>query len=205
MIRVRSALFTEAADGDLRSAADARKAVALAAGIPASWAELRQVHGADVKRVEGPGHFGEGDALWTTDPEVPLAVFTADCAGVVLVAKGAVGVAHAGWRGAVAGVVPALVDVMRTAGHAPIRAIVGPLIAPCCFEVGPEVADLFPGRTAVTTWGTTSVDLRGVIADQLESTPVEFLPGCTRHEMRWLSHRRDRTDSRMATVGWMEQ
>lgn len=204
MIRFRSALFTEAADGDLRADPAARRMAAERADITAAWAELTQVHGVEVRRVAGPGHHGDGDALLTTEPGLPLAVFTADCAGVVVNAEHAVGVAHAGWRGAADGVVAALVNAMEAEGHVPLAAFVGPLIGPCCFEVGPEVAERFPGRTATTTWGTRSVDLRGVIADQLGPVSVEFVPGCTRHESRWFSHRRDGTGARMAAVGWVE-
>lgn len=204
MIRLRSALFTESADGDLRADSLARTRVAEAADIAAEWADVTQIHGSVVEEVTGPGHHGEADAMFTTVRGLPLAVYTADCAGVVLIGDDAVGVAHAGWRGAAAGVVPELLNRMQVEGHAVDVAFVGPLIGSCCFEVGPEVAEHFPGRTATTTWGALSVDLGAVIADQLGSIPTEFLPGCTRHESRWLSHRRDATGARMAAVGWLE-
>ena len=110
-----------------------------------------QVHGSRVIVVsEAPAanavvDAGECDALVTSLPGVALAVQTADCVPVILAAADAVGVVHAGWRGAAAG-------VAREAAHAflaltrdpdSVRAWLGPAIGPCCYEVGPEVAGRF--------------------------------------------------------------
>jgi YfiH family protein len=164
---------------------------------------VRQVHGSNVHHATAPGVLGEGDALWTDERGLPLAVFTADCLGVAVLADGAVGVAHVGWRGAAAGVVPALAEAMKEAGHHPVGAVVGPGIGPCCFEVGPEVAERFPGHTSTTTWGTVSVDLPGVVVSQLPGIDVMVVGGCTRHDQTWFSHRRDRTPMRQAAVTWL--
>lgn len=203
MIRFPAAAFTEAVDGDQRFDLAARAAVANALGIPAAWATVSQVHGSRVVEADHPGDQGEADALFTTLPSLPLAVFTADCAGVVVQAEGGVGVAHAGWRGAEAGVVVRLVETMRAAGLGPRSVLVGPSIGPCCFEVGPEVVARFPGVVALTSWGTPSVDLRQAVVDQLGGLEVTVVAGCTRHDAGWLSHRKDATTSRMATVAWL--
>ncbi|HET8738292.1 MAG TPA: polyphenol oxidase family protein [Acidimicrobiia bacterium] len=195
--------FSERGDGDLREDPDSRELLARALDVPAQWAWARQVHGADLVRVEGPGNAGEFDALWTTIPGLPLAIFTADCLGVVLKSDEAVGVAHAGWRGADAGVVPALREAMTRAGHEPRFAAVGPGIGPCCFEVGPEVMQRFPSHGGETTWGTTSVDLAGVVMGQLDGLEIWSAGGCTRHDERFFSHRRDGTTQRMVSLGWL--
>lgn len=195
--------FSEASDGDLRNDLGARQEISRELGVPGSWATVDQVHGADVLYVDSPGDAGEADALWTTSNRLPLAVFTADCFGVVLHAPHAVGVAHAGWRGADAGVVARLGAEMREAGHDPTRAEIGPGIASCCFEVGPDVAARFPGYRAETTWGTTSVDLAAAIARQLEAVDLWSVDSCSHHENNWFSHRRDATLHRMATICWM--
>jgi hypothetical protein len=146
---------------------------------------------------------GEGDALWSTVSRLPLAVFTADCFGVVLQAPDAVGVAHAGWRGASAGLLTKLRAEMTRSGHAPIRAAVGPGIRACCFEVGDEVATEFDGFTAATSWGTVSVDLAAYIVSELPGLRVWTADSCTRHQPGWFSHRRDQTTERLATIAWL--
>ena len=195
--------FSDRSDGDLRGDSSARVDLARRLDIPDEWASVRQVHGNGVRRVDRAGDAGEADALWTNQSGLPLAIYTADCLGVVLVADGAVGVAHVGWRGAGAGVVTRLVEEMAEAGYPPQRAAVGPGIGPCCFEVGPEVASLFPDHVSNTTWETTSVDLTGVVAGQLEGLDVWTSGGCTRHGRDWFSHRADGTAARMATIGWI--
>ncbi len=196
-------LFTEASDGDQRFDATARELLSAAAGIDSHWATLTQVHGRRVLGVDVAGLAGEADALWTERSGLPLAVFTADCYGVVLRAPGAVGIAHAGWRGVEAGVVGALRDTMTRAGHSPVSAFVGPGIGSCCFEVGPEVAERFEGHTSLTTWNSQSVDLAGTLKDQLaDLTPIR-VGTCTFHEPDWFSHRRTGASSRMATITWL--
>ncbi|HSO50598.1 MAG TPA: polyphenol oxidase family protein, partial [Acidimicrobiia bacterium] len=150
--------FTACGDGDQRHDLPARSAVSSWLGISRSWATLRQVHGNPVVRATSPGELGEADGLWTDLPDLPLAVFTADCFGVVLISRDAVGVAHAGWRGAAERVVTALRAEMESEGHVPTAAAIGPGIGPCCFEVGPEVAERFPDEVTETTWGALSVD-----------------------------------------------
>ena len=127
---VDGAAFTEAGDGDQRNDLTARSAVASWLGISRDWATVRQVHGVSLVKAAGPGELGEADALWSDVPRLPLAVFTADCFGVVLRARSAVGVAHAGWRGAAGGVVSALRAEMTAQGHPPSSAAIGPGIGP---------------------------------------------------------------------------
>jgi YfiH family protein len=196
--------FSERADGDLRGDMPARVRISSMLGITEEWAEVRQVHGNEVVRVENPGPSGEADALWTSERGLPLAIFTADCLGVVLTASDAVGIAHAGWRGAVGDVVGELRAAMSRSGHTPQRAAVGPGIGPCCFEVGPEVAGQFPDQGALTTWGTTSVDLLAAVEPSLSGLEVWSTSACTKHEEGWFSHRADATKQRLAALGWLQ-
>src|SRR5690606_13220838 len=73
--------FTSPEDGDLRGDPEARRRVSARLGIPEHWATLKQVHGATTVAVDRAGDVGEGDALVTAVPDLPLAVFTADCLG----------------------------------------------------------------------------------------------------------------------------
>jgi hypothetical protein len=195
--------FSEAADGDIRNDAAAHARLSCRLGLSDHWATVRQVHGSAVLHADGPGSLGEADAVWTTRPGLPVAVFTADCFGVVLQSPAAVGVAHAGWRGAAGEVVGRLRHEMIGGGHEPTGAVIGPGIKDCCFEVGEEVARVFPAHTAITTWETVSVDLPSVIATQLEGLDLEIVDGCTRHEDRFFSHRRDRLPRRQVAIGWV--
>ncbi len=198
----RGAAFTTSLAGDMRRGD--RSAVSGEAGIRSEWATLRQLHGAAVVEVDRPGAAGEGDALVTGRRGLPLAVFTADCAGVVIETAGAVAVVHAGWRGLAAGVVTAAVRYLQLQLKGEVmRAAMGPAIGPCCFEVGEEVAELFPGHEASTTWKAPSVDLGGAARAQAPEASWWSVGSCTRCGEGWFSHRGDGAASRMAAIGWM--
>ena len=202
MIRLLGAAFTTAADGDQRDDA-ARAQVSSRLGIAPEWAVATQVHEATVAVATGPGSVGEADGIVTTTPGLPLAVRTADCAGVVLHGEGAVGVAHAGWRGAANGIASAVAEAMAAADAPAAGAVIGPHIGPCCFEVGPEVLEAFPDAQAITSWGTPSVDLAAAIEAELDPVPLRRTGGCTRCGAGWMSHRADGTPARLAAIGWV--
>ena len=121
---------------------------------PAGLVLARQVHGVHVERItaaeRGRGALAaialpEADALATDAPGVALLVVAADCVPVVLVdpVRRVAAVAHAGWRGMIAGVVQATVASLGAwygCRPADLLAGVGPSIGPCCYAVGPEVA-----------------------------------------------------------------
>ncbi|MCY4370110.1 MAG: polyphenol oxidase family protein [bacterium] len=200
----RGAAFTTARAGDM--ARGDRFTVSTQLGIKPEWATARQIHGAKLLEVKEPGRAGEGDALFTVSRALPLAVFTADCAAIVLESAGAVAVVHAGWRGAAAGVVSDAAGYLeeRASRHEPVlRAAMGPLIGPCCFEVGDEVAAVFPGWESTTTWRTTSVDLGGAIRAQVPGAKWWSLDACTRCGDGWFSHRANATRFRQAAIGWI--
>ena len=105
----------------------------------------RQIHSAHVVTVTRPWHGQEApcaDGLATQVPGLVLGVLTADCAPILLhdpVAR-VIGAAHAGWRGALAGIVEATVAAMEALGAVPGRicAAVGPCIGGASYQVGPE-------------------------------------------------------------------
>ena len=108
----RGAAFTAARHGDVRNDLSARRIVSAQLEIPDAWATADQIHGGMVVEATAAGSLGPADALYTSRPGLPVAVFTADCLAVVLEAEDGVGIAHAGWRGVVAGspiVCPAIV------------------------------------------------------------------------------------------------
>jgi YfiH family protein len=194
--------FTAPDDGDMRADPSARRQASARFGIAADWATVDQVHGSRAVFVTGPGGAGPADGIVTTTPGLPAAVFTADCLGVVLSGAGAVGVAHAGWRGLAAGVVECTLELMHEVDGPPRRAHVGPAIGPCCFEVGPDVAELFSDHVSVTSWGSTSVDLPGAALDRLRGLETTVETRCTACG-GGPSHRREATSQRMAAIGWV--
>jgi len=120
-----------------------------ALGLPgASLVTCDQVHGTEVVVVERlwtRSEIPRADAMVTRMSGVALGILAADCAPVLFAdpLAGVVGAAHAGWRGALTGVLEATVAAMRDLGAVPdrVRAGVGPSIAQASYEVGPE----FPG------------------------------------------------------------
>jgi hypothetical protein len=118
-------------------------------GNPDDLAACYQIHSA-VARVAEAGWKGErpeGDATLTATPGVICAVLTADCAPILLAdpEAGIVGAAHAGWKGALDGIVQSTVTAMQTLGAEPHRmvAVVGPCIAQESYEVGADFQDRF--------------------------------------------------------------
>ncbi|MCR8550920.1 peptidoglycan editing factor PgeF [Salipiger sp. P9] len=113
---------------------------------------VHQVHSAKVAVVEGPhpGPVPEADAVVTATPGVALAVLTADCQPVLFAdaQAGVVGAAHAGWRGAIDGVLEETVAAMVALGatREKIAAVIGPSISQRAYEVGPEFFDDFMGE-----------------------------------------------------------
>lgn len=196
--------FSEKGDGDVRNDPAARAAFSESIGITPTWATVNQVHGRIVVEANSGSPLGDGDAIWTRNTGLPIAIFTADCFGVVALAPEAVGVAHAGWRGAVAGVVDRMIGEMSAAGHPPSRLAIGPGIGPCCFEVGPEVIEQFSNHHSRTSWNTESIDLPGQIASDVSPEIEVWRSGqCTMHEPGWFSHRASGTRQRMAAVAWI--
>ncbi|MBR0655117.1 peptidoglycan editing factor PgeF [Plastoroseomonas arctica] len=144
---------TSGADDPSR-VAENRARVAASLGVaPGALFGVRQVHGVRCAVLEAPWDTPpEADALATRLPAVALGVVTADC-GPVLFADSAAGVvaaAHAGWRGAVDGVLEATVAAMVGLGAEPgrIMAVVGPCIRQPSYEVAADLRDAVLARDA---------------------------------------------------------
>ena len=109
---------------------------------------LMQVHGAEVVEVTTPWSPGDGpraDAMVTLRPDIALGIVTADCAPILLAdaVAGVTAAVHAGWRGAVAGVIEATVGAMIHLGAHPaaIIAAIGPCIGQTSYEVSVDLRD----------------------------------------------------------------
>ena len=110
---------------------------------------VHQVHSPTVVVVDGPfaGDLPKADAMVTTTSGLALGALAADCAPVLFEDReaGVIGAAHAGWKGALGGVLDATVATMCAHGGHPgrIRAVVGPAISQRGYEVGPEFVERF--------------------------------------------------------------
>ena len=184
----------------------ARAARALGAD-PAKLVGITQVHGADVATVTqawAPGAGPRADAMVTDRPGIALGIVTADCAPVLFADAGAgvVGAAHAGWRGALAGVLEATVAAMEALGasRSRIAAAIGPCIAQASYEVGADLRDAVLARAAADARffaggrpGHWQFDLAGYCAARLAAAGIAT--EVTGHdtladEARFFSHRR---------------
>lgn len=194
-----------------------RRRFGAAAGFrPEQLAWSYQIHGVEVRRVEAAGGFSGYDALVTQRPGVVLAVSVADCAPVLVydMRQKAVAAIHAGWRGAVAGIVPKTLQAMAEwfgTRSGDCLAYVGTCIDECSFEVGPEVAAQFDNAFVRfdATRGRHFVDLKGAITQQLRDCglldeQIEVSPYSTvLHHDDYFSHRLSggRTGRMMAIIG----
>jgi polyphenol oxidase len=124
-----------------------------------------------------------------------------------------VGVAHAGWRGLVAGVVGATAAAMADLGAPPRRALVGPCVRPSCYEFGAEDLDVVAARfgdgvRAVTTDGRPALDVAAGVRAALAEVgvlDVEDDGTCTAcDDERYWSYRARGEDGRVATIAWIE-
>lgn len=182
-----------------------------AAGVRAVHA-LRQVHGNDVQVLRSaarPGAPAAGDALVTRVPRTAVAIKAADCVPVLLAdpVSGAVAGAHAGWRGTLVRVAEAAARALAAEAGAPLarlRAVIGPAIRACCFEIGPEVVsafrekghdvDRFARRPRAA--GRPHLDLAlanrlQLLAAGLPEDGIEDTGLCTRCEPMFHSYRRE--------------
>jgi len=198
---------SEAVGDDPELVDDNRRMVAAALGFaPRHLIVLKQVHSNKVLTVTGPleGLRPEADAMVTTRRGLLLGILTADCTPILLAdpETNVIGAAHAGWRGAVDGIVAATIEAMTGLGARPERmvAAIGPTISAFNYEVGPQFrADFLAahpdGEDFFTTpeGGRHHFDLPRFVVHQLEAagvSQVDQVGGCTyANPERYFSHR----------------
>lgn len=180
-----------------RDAGDAELLAALGGG---QILQVKQVHGSRaVPAEESAGQEADAIVARAVGRAVAVGVRVADCVPVLVARTDTGGVAaiHAGWRGVVAGVVPAGVELL---GRGALLAAIGPCIGPCCFEVGIDVGERI-GFVTRRAGDKAYVDLRAAVRAQLRALgladeAIEDVPGCTKHEPeRFHSFRRDGANS----------
>ena len=168
------------------------------------FARAIQVHGTRVRRVtEVPARedpWEEADGHVTALAGVPALAFVADCVPVALVAPDAVAMLHAGWRGLAGGIVA---EGVAALGGGEVRAVIGPGIGACCYDVGDEVRARFPAEVARGRHLDLKLAARRAL-DAAAVTDVEDVGLCTAcHPELFFSHRRDHgVTGRQAGVVW---
>jgi polyphenol oxidase len=140
---------TGSADDPGKVAENRRRAAAWMGVAPDRLLSLHQVHSPDALVVEGPfpGPRPRADALVTNRPGLAISASAADCGPVLLADAAArvIGAAHAGWKGALTGVLESTIAAMEGLGaeRARIVAVLGPSISQPNYEVGPEFFQRF--------------------------------------------------------------
>lgn len=171
--------------------------------------QVNQVHGVTVVDDSSPPDT-KADGLYTQRPGHAVGVRTADCAPILIAVASpkpvAVAALHAGWRGAVSGIVGVGVQRLLDQGARPeeLFVAIGPTISLAAFEVGPEVIDAATvalgaaPRTMISERGTVHLDLIDLLTRQLlvagvPRTQIEWIGGCTVSQPSlYFSYRRDR-------------
>ena len=170
---------------DDREAIAENRRRAVAAVLPgAELATVHQVHSAKAVYCERPWPQEErphADALVTDRPGILLGILTADCAPVLLAdaQAGVIGAAHAGWKGAIAGVTDAVIAAMERIGgqRERIVAAVGPCIAQASYEVDGAFRDRFIGADPRNTryfaaGAKPHFDLEAYVVDRLRAAGI---------------------------------
>lgn len=183
---------------------------------------VHQVHGGEVVTVTSGEEFDtncKADALVSRESDRVISIRIADCVPILLSSSDGkiVAAVHAGWRGIIAGVIPASIARMieKTPSLKPqsIIAAIGPCISGEAFEVGPEVLEAFTAKFGAqaqisrSAQGKGNVDLRlaakiQLLAAGLPESAIDTTDRCTvTHRDEFFSHRRDHgITGRMAAV-----
>ncbi|MBL0404359.1 peptidoglycan editing factor PgeF [Microvirga aerilata] len=186
-----------------------RRRMAEALGVaPGALISVHQVHSPDAVLVEGSwtGERPKADAMVTAVPGLALGITTADCGPVLFADPGArvIGAAHAGWRGAVTGVLESTLEAMERLGarREATIAVLGPTISQKAYEVGPDFIERFTKEAAgfehflgqAEKQGHAMFDLPGFIGARLNAAGIGAFTDlglCTySDEERFYSYRR---------------
>jgi polyphenol oxidase len=175
--------------------------------VPENFVSLHQIHSPDAVVVTAPwpGDRPRADALVTRTEGIAIGVTAADCGPILFADAGArvIGAAHAGWKGALTGVLESTIDAMEKLGadRSGIVAAIGPLIRRQSYEVGSEFVERFLDADAgngvffipADRAGHSMFDLAGFIRMRLESAGVLMIDDTgvdTYSDERFYSYRR---------------
>ena len=185
-------------------------------GIPSNPVWINQTHSSICVDASSIKKIVEADASFTINPGVVCAVLTADCLPVFVCKKDGsmVGIAHAGWKGLISGVIESLIESFQCNG-VDLVAHLGPAISKNYFEVGIEIKDLYLSKNSNFARSFSFyrdkhyLDLYDAAKVILESFNITLISGgdrCTFKESdKFFSYRRDGVNSgRMAHLIWIK-
>ena len=185
-------------------------------GIPSNPVWINQTHSSICVDASSTKRIAEADASFTINPGVVCAVLTADCLPVFVCKKDGsmVGIAHAGWKGLISGVIESLIESFQCNG-ADLVSHLGPAISKNYFEVGIEIKDLYLSKNSNFARSFSFyrdkhyLDLYDAAKVILESFNITLISGgdrCTFKESdKFFSYRRDGVNSgRMAHLIWIK-
>lgn len=190
-------------DDDPHNVAENRRRACDAIGADAETATMAwQHHSTEVRKADPRGlvtpgtQFDRCDGLWSDEQGQAMMLLTADCLPVAIArangSEPALAILHVGWRGLISGIVATGAAAL---GGGKLAGAVGPGIGPCCYEVGPEVAELFRRaygddvliERRLDLWTAAERSLREAGCVEVERTDL-----CTFcHPELFFSHRRD--------------
>lgn len=164
-----------------------------------------QVHGNKIQIVTEGGIYDDTDGFVTNKKDLMLGIRVADCAALLLYEpdNSVISALHAGWRGALSGIVSVGIEKMIGAGAEPrkIKAFISPCISVAKFEVGDEVAIQFPDEFVNRSDFTKPhIDLKGFLRNELlnarlDKNNIELDTGCTMTDPKFYSYRRERENA----------
>lgn len=171
----------------------------------AKIAFANQIHETDIAEVTKGGIYSNIDGFITQKTGIALAIQVADCGAILLgdTENGIIAAVHAGWRGAVGGIVSKALTKMMAMGSHPenIEAFVSPCISIENFEVGDEVAAQFPEPFVDrNSYEKPHIDLKNFIRNEmlesgLKSENIEINKSCTVSDKNLYSYRRNGTQA----------
>jgi YfiH family protein len=170
---------------------------------PGHYTRVRQIHSSTIAEARGQGVSPEtADALITAEVGHWIGIRTADCVPLLIADRQgrAVAAVHAGWRGTIANIASETVLSLRdrySVQPDDLMAAIGPCIAKCCFEVGPEVGekfrDLFGDNVDLTRVDLVEANRRQLVAAGLRPDCIDATGLCTACDAgEFHSYRRDR-------------
>lgn len=166
-----------------------------------SLALANQVHGSNIEIIDKGGVYPNTDGLITKTIGLSLGIQVADCAAVLIAddENQVIGAFHAGWRGALAQIIPKGLEEMQSVGGEVknFKAYISPCISEKMFEVGEEVANQFPDFFVDrANYFKPHVDLKGFLTHQMIDSgmvpkQIEASTECTMQDDRFFSYRRE--------------
>ena len=166
---------------------------------------MNQIHSCNIQYVD---HICTPtcDGLITDRPNLPLAVMSADCYGVLLFdeQKGVIAALHAGRKGAMGGIVTKALEMMQNDfGAKRMQAVISPGIGVCCYEVGEEILTSVNKRYIQGK----HLNIKKMIVDQLREFGVEYHDYgiCTACSKNYYSYRREGVTGRFASIIWRQR